>query len=60
METEELLRLIAAGESEVVECKLDTARNEQLARELGALANYRGGWLILGVSDRMWSGSGGE
>lgn len=52
METEELLRLIAAGESEVVEFKLDTARNEQLARELGALANYRGGWLILGVSDK--------
>lgn len=43
MEVAELLGLIAAGESEVVELKLDSARNEQLAREMGALANYRGG-----------------
>lgn len=50
--SEELLSLIAAGESEVVEFKLDSARNEQLAKELGALANDRGGWLILGVSDQ--------
>jgi ATP-dependent DNA helicase RecG len=49
---EELLSLIAAGESEVAEFKLDSARNEHLAKELGALANYRGGWLILGVSDQ--------
>ena len=52
MDVAELLGLIAAGESEVVELKLDSARNEQLAREMGALANYRGGWLILGVSDK--------
>ena len=52
MNIDELLSLIAGGESEVVEFKLDSARNEQLAKELGALANYRGGWLILGVSDK--------
>lgn len=53
MNTDELLSLIASGESEITEFKLDTARNEQLAKELGALANYRGGWLILGVSDQQ-------
>jgi ATP-dependent DNA helicase RecG len=52
IDTNELLSLIAAGESEIMEFKLDSARNEQLAKELGALANYRGGWLILGVSDQ--------
>ncbi|MBS1220686.1 MAG: recG2 [Proteobacteria bacterium] len=52
MIADELLSLIAHGESEVLEFKLDSVRNEHLARELGALANYRGGWLILGVSDK--------
>jgi ATP-dependent DNA helicase RecG len=52
MNADELLSLIAHGESEVLEFKLDSVRNEHLARELGALANYRGGWLILGVSDK--------
>lgn len=52
MNADELLSLIARGESEVLEFKLDSVRNEQLARELGALANYRGGWLILGISDK--------
>lgn len=52
VDSEELISLIAAGESEVMEFKLDSARNEQLAKELGALANYRDGWLILGISDQ--------
>lgn len=52
MNADELLSLIAHGESEVLEFKLDSVRNEHLARELGALANYRGGWLVLGISDK--------
>ena len=52
MNADELLSLISYGESEVLEFKLDSVRNEHLARELGALANYRGGWLVLGISDK--------
>jgi hypothetical protein len=41
IDTNKLLSLIAAGESEIMEFKRDSARNEQLAKEPGALANYR-------------------
>lgn len=44
-------RLIAAGESSKVEFKEDSARNERLAAEICAFANFKGGILLLGVSD---------
>lgn len=47
----ELLELIANGESSVVEFKRDDLRAEQLAREVVALANFRGGRILLGVED---------
>ena len=56
MNADELLSLISYGESEVLEFKLDSVRNEHLARELGALANYRGGLLVLGISCKRGGG----
>ncbi len=48
---EELSIKIERGESATLEFKRDSVRNEHLAKELGALANFRGGMLLLGVSD---------
>lgn len=42
---------IANGENSFVEFKEGTVRPEQLAKELVAFANWRGGMLLLGVSD---------
>ena len=47
----ELLELIANGESSGVEFKRDDLRAEQLAKEIVALANFRGGRILLGVED---------
>ena len=47
----ELLQLIANGENSGVEFKRDDLRPEQLAREIVALANLRGGSVLLGVED---------
>ena len=44
--------IIKTGENETIEFKLDKVRNEHLSKELGALANFRGGSLLLGVSDK--------
>ena len=47
----ELLELIADGENSGVEFKRDGVRPEELAREIVALANFRGGHVLLGVED---------
>lgn len=47
----ELLELIANGENSFVEFKRDDVRPEQLAREVVALVNHRGGRILLGVED---------
>lgn len=47
----DLLQLIANGESSGVEFKRDDLRPEQLAREIVALANLKGGKVLLGVED---------
>ncbi|NBC49861.1 MAG: transcriptional regulator [Gammaproteobacteria bacterium] len=47
----ELLEVIANGESSGVEFKRDDIRPEQLAREVAALLNFRGGKVLLGVED---------
>lgn len=46
-----LLELIANGESSGVEFKRDDLRPEQVAKEVVALANLRGGRILLGVED---------
>ena len=47
----ELLELIANGESSGVEFKRNDLRPEQIAKEVVALANLRGGRILLGVED---------
>jgi ATP-dependent DNA helicase RecG len=47
----ELLEIIANGENSGVEFKRDDIRGEALAREIVAMANLRGGTVLLGVED---------
>lgn len=47
----ELLEIIANGENSGVEFKRDDIRPEQLAKEIVAMANLRGGMVLLGVED---------
>ena len=49
MTKSELLELVTNGENSGVEFKRDTIDNRELAKELVALANLRGGCLLLGV-----------
>ena len=51
MRKAELMELLANGENSTVEFKRDDVRPEQIAKEIVALANFRGGHLILGVED---------
>ena len=47
----ELFEIIANGESSGVEFKRDDVRPEQLAKEVVAMVNFKGGMLLLGVED---------
>lgn len=47
----ELLERVAHGENSGVEFKRDDVRPEQLAKEIVAMANFRGGSILLGVED---------
>lgn len=47
----ELLELITDGENSGVEFKRDDLRPEMLAKEIVALANFRGGRILIGVED---------
>ena len=49
--TTELRELIANGENSHVEFKSDVIENRQLAKELVAFANLRGGCVLLGIDD---------
>ena len=51
MKKQDVIDLIANGESSGVEFKRDDIRPEQLAREIVALANLKGGRILLGVED---------
>lgn len=51
MNKTELLEIIRNGENSGVEFKRDVIDNRALAKELVALANFRGGQLLLGVED---------
>ncbi|MBT3255995.1 MAG: winged helix-turn-helix transcriptional regulator [Deltaproteobacteria bacterium] len=51
MKRKDVMDLIAGGESSGVEFKLDNIRPEQLAKEVVALANLKGGHILLGVAD---------
>jgi ATP-dependent DNA helicase RecG len=47
----ELMKLIANGENSGVEFKRDDVRPEQVAKEVVAFANLKGGRILLGVDD---------
>lgn len=51
LDQERLQNLIRSGENSFVEFKDDAVDNKKLAREIVALLNHRGGYLLLGVSD---------
>ncbi len=51
MRKTELLEIIHNGENSGVEFKRDNIRPEQLAKEIVALANLKGGYILLGVED---------
>jgi ATP-dependent DNA helicase RecG len=51
MHKSELLELIVNGENSGIEFKRDDIRPEQLAKEIVALANLKGGRVLLGVDD---------
>lgn len=48
---DEIKRLIQAGESSRIEFKEDSVHNDRLAMEIAAFANFKGGTILLGVSD---------
>ncbi len=47
----DLLEVISNGENSGVEFKRDDCRPEQLAKEIVAMVNHRGGMILLGVED---------
>jgi ATP-dependent DNA helicase RecG len=47
----ELLEIIANGENSGVEFKRDDLRPEKMAKEIVAMANFQGGYLLIGVED---------
>ena len=47
----ELLEIISNGENSGVEFKRDVLQNYELAKELVAFSNFRGGMVLLGVED---------
>jgi ATP-dependent DNA helicase RecG len=51
MRQSELLKIIANGKNSSVEFKRDDLHPEQLAKEIVALANLRGGQILIGVDD---------
>lgn len=51
MKTKQLLEIISNGESTTVEFKRKCTKPEKLAKEIVALANTKGGYLIVGVDD---------
>lgn len=51
MTTTELSEMIAEGENSNVEFMRDEVRPEKLAKAIVALANFRGGSVLLGVED---------
>jgi len=51
MTRSELSELIYHGENSGVEFKRDKVRPENLAKDIVALANFRGGYILLGVED---------
>lgn len=58
MEASELLSIVAAGESSKVQFKREIAHNDALAAEMVAMANTKGGIILIGVEDKTGKLSG--
>jgi len=52
MRYQDLLEILANPENSKVEFKRDDIRSEQLAKEIVAFANFRGGQVFLGIDDK--------
>ena len=51
MDASQLSELTSVGEGPRLEFKRADVRSESLAREMSALLNFEGGWILLGVED---------
>ncbi|MEE4358836.1 MAG: ATP-binding protein [Desulfococcaceae bacterium] len=51
MKSEEILTCIKNGENSGIEFKQDGIRSEQLAKEMVAFLNFKGGKILVGVND---------
>lgn len=51
MSPQKLKELISKGESSTLEFKRKSTTPEKFAKEISALANTKGGWLLVGVDD---------
>ncbi|MFW5804401.1 MAG: helix-turn-helix domain-containing protein, partial [bacterium] len=58
MEASELLSIVAAGESSKVQFKREISHNDALAAEMVAMANTKGGIILIGVEDKTGKLSG--
>jgi len=58
MEASELLAIVAAGESSKVQFKREISHNDALAAEIVAMANTKGGVILVGVEDKSGKLSG--
>ncbi|MCY4159794.1 MAG: ATP-binding protein [Bacteroidetes bacterium] len=47
----ELLGMIANGENSFVEFKRDDVRSDSIVKEMAALLNLKGGYILLGIED---------
>jgi ATP-dependent DNA helicase RecG len=52
MNADQIRQLIAQGEGNTVEFKVNLPVPAELAKEMVALANTDGGWLLMGVDDK--------
>jgi predicted HTH transcriptional regulator len=52
MNTDDVRQLIAQGDGNTIEFKERLPVPAELAKEMVALANTDGGWLVVGVTDR--------
>lgn len=51
LDPKDIVKLIESGESSKVEFKEDSVHNTRIAMEMAAFANFKGGVILLGISD---------
>lgn len=58
MSENELIALIEKGETSTVQFKANVHNEHSIAKEMVALANSRGGKILIGVDDKTWEVTG--